>query len=83
MIFTVDCFPFPVLVDIVDYVPVERTLTFDPEDIEHTISVEILDNNAVERTEVFRGILGIPPGEDGVEHGPSTATVTIIDNDGN
>ena len=65
-----------------DYVPLTRTLVFAPTETEHTIPIEILDNNAVERTERFFGQLAIPPGEQGVTLVEDTASVLIYDEDG-
>lgn len=65
-----------------DYVPLTQTLVFAPAETEHTIAVEILDNNAVEMTERFFGQLAIPPGEQGVSLVEDTASVFIYDEDG-
>ena len=59
-----------------------RTLVFAPTETEHTIPIEILDNNAVERTERFFGQLAIPPGEQGVTLVGDTVSVLIYDEDG-
>ena len=75
--------PLPVLSTVLsDYVPLTRTLIFAPTETEHTIAIEILDNNAVERTERFFGQLAIPPGEQGVSLVDDTASVLIYDEDG-
>lgn len=75
--------PLPILSTVLsDYVPLTRTLVFAPTETEHTIAIEILDNNAVERTERFFGQLAIPPGEQGVSLVDDTASVLIYDEDG-
>ena len=74
--------PFLLSTVLSDYVPLTRTLVFAPMETEHTIPIEILDNNAVERTERFFGQLAIPPGEQGVTLVEDTASVLIYDEDG-
>ena len=59
-----------------------QTLVFAPTETEHTVAVEILDNNAVEMMERFFGQLAIPPGEQGVSLVEDTASVFIYDEDG-
>ncbi|HWS85406.1 MAG TPA: DUF4394 domain-containing protein [Pyrinomonadaceae bacterium] len=63
-----------------DYTPVTGTLTFGPGETTQTFAVPILEDALVESTEQFNVILSGPVG--GAALGtPSTAGVTIVDND--
>ena len=57
-------------------------LTFDPGVIELEVGVVILEDSIVEEDEEFLVVLSVPVGEEGVEVREETATITIVDNDG-
>jgi uncharacterized delta-60 repeat protein len=63
-----------------DYVPINGTLVFGPEDQIKTIHVAILQDNLTEPTETFRVLLSNPSA--GVSlHSANPAIVRILDND--
>ncbi len=58
-------------------------MTFQPSETQREIQVMIEDDNILEDNENFLGLLTLPDGSEGVALGSaSTATATIIDNDG-
>ena len=59
-----------------------ETLVFGESDTERTITVTILDDNAVEETERFFGQLAITPGGSGVTIETAISSVFIHDDDG-
>lgn len=64
-----------------DYTTTSGTVVFAPGETSHTFAIPILDDATTEASETFTVTLSSPTG--GVEIGiPSTATVTIVDNDG-
>ena len=56
------------------------TLSFDSDNLVRTISVNISDDSDLEFDEVF--IIELDANTTGVVVNPSSATITIIDNDG-
>ena len=59
-----------------------RLMTFNPGVVEQAVGVVILDDRIVEEDEEFLVVLSVPEGEEGVGVREETATVTIVDNDG-
>ena len=59
----------------------ELELTFGPTTNESAITIYIIDNSALEDTEVFHARLSVAAGELGVSLPAPQATVSIQDND--
>ena len=67
----------------VDYRGVSIDVTLSPSNSEQCVSVEIVDDSAVEQTESLTVSLSLPPGGlSSVQLTPNTATILITDNDG-
>ncbi len=59
------------------------TVTFQPSETQREIQVPIEDDDVLENTENFTGLLSLPTGSEGVALGSATtATATILDDDG-
>ena len=67
-----------------DYADVSNEVTFSSGSTDHTIVVNIVDDNLLEVNEVFKAVLGFVNGNDAgsVVLDPVEASVTILDNDG-
>ena len=66
-----------------DYVGVDGlVLTFGPSQSEHSVQITIIDDTALEHTELFTVALSRPAGEERVSFSDSQTTVSITDNDG-
>ena len=75
------CIPYIVPTDFTAIV--DRTVTFQPSETQRQVQVVIEDDDILENTEDFTGLLSLPASSDGVALGSATtATATIIDNDG-
>ena len=71
-----------IISDVGDYLGINQTVTFEVEDVEKEVQVQIVDNAAVERVEQFSVFLTPLPGVFPVAVLNSTAVVSITDNDG-
>ena len=67
-----------------DYANVSNVVTFSSGSTDHTIVVDIVDDNLLEINEVFKAMLGFVNGDDAdrVVLDSVEASVTILDNDG-
>ena len=65
-----------------DYQTVTRTITFSSSVSNVSVQVTIVDDSILESTENFLLNLADPQRQTGVSIMPSTANVTILDNDG-
>ena len=65
-----------------DYTATSGTLTFEDEETVKDFSISIIDNTVLEEDETVHLTLSNPMGEGAVLGSPSTATVTILDNEG-
>ena len=68
--------------DVGDYLGINQTVTFEVEEVEKEVQVQIVDNAAVERVEQFSVFLTPLPGLFPVAVLNSAAVVSITDNDG-
>ena len=64
-----------------DFVPFSRDITFGPNDTSQSVTVEIVDNRIVERSELF--VVALTTGDIGVdiERTQREATIIIRDDD--
>ena len=66
----------------VDYRGVTADVTLSPTNPERCVSVEVVDDSAVEQTESLTVSLSLPPGGlSSVQLTPNTTTILITDND--
>ena len=70
------------IADIIDYISINQTVTFEVIDMEATVETLIIDNSAVEGVEQFSVMITAVPGLFPVAVQNSTAVVSISDNDG-
>ena len=67
----------------VDYRGVSTDVTLSPSNSEQCVSVEVVDDSAVELDESLTMSLSLPTGElSSVQLTPNTTTILITDNDG-
>ena len=71
-----------IISDMGDYLGINQTVTFEVEEVEKEVQVQIVDNAAVEHVEQFSVFLTPLPGVFPVAVLNSTAVVSIADNDG-
>ena len=66
-----------------DYERLSTNVTLSPSNSEQCVSVEVVDDSAVEREESLTVSLSLPPGGlSSVQLTPNTTTILITDNDG-
>ena len=66
-----------------DYERLSTDVTLSPTNPEQCVSVEVVDDSAVEQTESLTVSLSLPAGGlSSVQLTPNTATILITDNDG-
>ena len=65
-----------------DFAGLQEVLTFDPNDLNKTLTITVNQDTIVEYPEEFQLSLAAPEGEMGVAIKQNTSTVTIMDNDG-
>ena len=68
-----------------DYTPISEVLTFSNSSTTQTAHVSIVNDSLLEINEVFTAslLLDDPADLDYIQLGPTSASVTIIDDDGN
>ena len=78
---TLFIYVFPFLAASLDYTPTPISVTFTAGQTDTTVEVPIIDNSVVEDTEIFTAQLSTT--NPNVMFGEDSASVTILDNDGN
>ena len=76
------CFPHSSAIIPGDYIAVDTLLTLSPSQTTISINVPIIDDNLDEPDELLGADLELQTDNDGVTIAPGTASVEIVDNDG-